>query len=84
MANPNHHDLNNKMSNTTYDSNSSFFCSMVDVDNFKLLDKKSQSLFILSLNAQGLISKKEGISCLISTLTANFKPPNVICIQETG
>ena len=66
-----------------YLANDNFKCSFVDESFFLTLDKKTPALFAISLNVQGLLSKFERLSSLISNLSKIFKPPHLIVLQET-
>ena len=66
-----------------YNINNSFVCNYVDESYFSNLNKTEPSLFLVSLNIQSLMSKKEKLSVFNATLDSLFKRPDVIGIQET-
>ena len=69
--------------NTVYNSNINFNCAPREEAFFKTLNNNLPSLFFISLNVQGIISKKEKLMSFVQSISNNFKPPDVILIQET-
>ena len=68
---------------TPYAFNENFTCSMLDENDFMSWDKELPSLFVISLNVQGLLAKKDKFTLFISSLSNNFRSPDIICLQET-
>ena len=83
MSVPNMNGTGNKGLKFPYEFNDNFKCSSVDENHFATLDKKIPSLFFVSINVQGLISKFEKLSSFLFSLSDKFKLPDVVCIQET-
>ena len=66
-----------------YAHSDNFTCALVDESHFISLNKPSLSLFMTSLNVQGLIAKKDRLSSFIFSLNENYKAPDIISLQET-
>ena len=72
-----------KVSQYNVGFNKNFTCAQVDESFFNNLDNKETSLFLLNLNIQGLLPKKDSLFALVKNLAANYKLPDIICLQET-
>ena len=69
-------------SQTPYNFNTNFNCLSVDENYFSNLNSTS-SLFIVSLNVQGLLAKKDKLISFLANLCSTFKLPDVLVLQET-
>ncbi len=53
-------------------------------DSIKSLSAENRELFtVMTLNAESIVSKFEGLKCLLNILNQNNFAPSAICIQET-
>ena len=66
-----------------YLSNENFSCKMIDENDLKSWDKAKPSVFIISLNVQGLLAKREKLNLFISSISNKYRLPDIICVQET-
>ena len=67
---------------TQYTYSDNFSCSVIDEDNLLSWDK-NPSVFMIGINIQGLLAKRDRLNSFIHSLSEKFKPPDIICIQET-
>ena len=66
-----------------YLSNENFSCKMIDENDLKSWDKAKPSVFIISLNVQGLLAKREKLNLFINSISNKYRLPDIICVQET-
>ena len=75
-------DIDISRSNYASGFNQNFVCSYFN-DNSRDFDSQMNSLFVINLNIQGLLAKKDKLLAFIQSLASNYKLPDVIVLQET-